>query len=182
MICSLIFFVSCYRCKDYQNLHTFFAIVLGLSNSAVTRLSQTWERLPSKVKRVYAQLESLIDPSRNQRKYRLYLTTLEPPVIPFTPLLLKDMSFAHQGNRTYLDPSDSLVNFEKMQMLAQAMRTFRFCKSSPLSKIEPSIIAANATSSSPLNRKIGRTIQQYITHMHVIDSQKILTQMSHVCE
>lgn len=103
------------RCKEFQNLHTFFAIVLGLSNIAVSRLTQTWERLPSKVKRVYSQFETLIDPSRNQRLYRLYLSTLEPPVIPFTPLLLKDMTFAHEGNKTFIDRD--LVNFEKMVSL-----------------------------------------------------------------
>ena len=102
----------CNSCKEYQNLHTFFAIVLGLSNTAVSRLTQTWERLPSKVKRVYSQFETLIDPSRNQRLYRLYLSTLEPPVIPFTPLLLKDMTFAHEGNKTFLERD--MVNFEKM--------------------------------------------------------------------
>ena len=30
-------------CKDYQNLNSFFAVVMGLSNIAVSRLSQTWE-------------------------------------------------------------------------------------------------------------------------------------------
>jgi len=33
----------CYSCKDYQNLNSFFAVVMGLSNIAVSRLSQTWE-------------------------------------------------------------------------------------------------------------------------------------------
>ncbi len=33
----------CFSCKDYQNLNSFFAIVMGLSNIAVSRLSQTWE-------------------------------------------------------------------------------------------------------------------------------------------
>ena len=33
----------CGSCKDYQNLNSFFAVVMGLSNIAVSRLSQTWE-------------------------------------------------------------------------------------------------------------------------------------------
>ena len=31
------------RCKEHHNLNSFFAIVMGLSNIAVSRLSQTWE-------------------------------------------------------------------------------------------------------------------------------------------
>lgn len=47
------------------------------------------------------------------------------------PLLLKDMTFAHEGNKTSLD---GLVNFEKMHMMAQTMRTIRFCRSRHLGK------------------------------------------------
>lgn len=85
---------------------------MGLSNIAVSRLTQTWERLPNKLKRTFSQYESLIDPSRNHRKYRVYLSKLEAPIIPFTPLILKDMTFSHEGNKTYLE--NNLINFEKM--------------------------------------------------------------------
>ncbi|GBM40425.1 Rap guanine nucleotide exchange factor 4, partial [Araneus ventricosus] len=52
------------HCREYQNMNSFFAIVLGLSNIAVSRMSQTWEKLPSKLKRTFADFEALIDPSR----------------------------------------------------------------------------------------------------------------------
>ncbi|CAB1346601.1 unnamed protein product, partial [Coregonus sp. 'balchen'] len=82
------------HCKEYKNLNSFFAIIMGMSNPAVSRLSQTWE-----------------DPSRNHRAYRLTVAKLDPPIIPFMPLLIKDMTFTHDGNKTLID---SLVNFEKM--------------------------------------------------------------------
>jgi len=95
-----------------QNLNAFFAIIMGLSNMAVARLTQTWERLPNKLKRTFSQFESLIDPSRNHRRYRIFISRMEPPIIPFMPLFLKDMTFAHEGNKTYLE--NGLINFEKM--------------------------------------------------------------------
>lgn len=79
---------------------------------AVARLTQTWERLPSKLKRTFSQFESLIDPSRNHRRYRLFISKMDPPIIPFMPLFLKDMTFAHEGNKTYVE--NGLINFEKM--------------------------------------------------------------------
>ncbi|KAI4544095.1 hypothetical protein MG293_004361 [Ovis ammon polii] len=82
------------HCKEYKNLNSFFAIVMGLSNVAVSRLALTWE-----------------DPSRNHRAYRLTVAKLDPPLIPFMPLLIKDMTFTHEGNKTFID---NLVNFEKM--------------------------------------------------------------------
>uniref|UniRef100_A0A4W3IRV8 Rap guanine nucleotide exchange factor 4 n=1 Tax=Callorhinchus milii TaxID=7868 RepID=A0A4W3IRV8_CALMI len=99
------------HCKEYRNLNSFFAIVMGLSNVAVSRLSQTWEKLPSKFKKIYSEFESLMDPSRNHRAYRLTVAKLESPIIPFMPLLIKDMTFTHEGNKTFID---NLVNFEKM--------------------------------------------------------------------
>jgi Rap guanine nucleotide exchange factor 4 len=108
---------------------------MGLSNVAVSRLSLTWEKLPSKFRKLYTEFESLIDPSRNHRAYRVSVGKLQPPVVPFMPLLLKDMTFTHEGNKTSLD---GLVNFEKMHMLAQTMRTIRFCRSRHLVLEPPS--------------------------------------------
>uniref|UniRef100_A0A8C4F7K1 Rap guanine nucleotide exchange factor (GEF) 3 n=1 Tax=Dicentrarchus labrax TaxID=13489 RepID=A0A8C4F7K1_DICLA len=85
--------------KEQKNLNSFFAVMFGLSNSAVHRLYKTWE-----------------DPSRNHRAYRLAVAKLSPPYIPFMPLLLKDMTFINDGNPNYVE---KLVNFEKLvrQML-----------------------------------------------------------------
>ncbi|RXM34760.1 Rap guanine nucleotide exchange factor-like 1 [Acipenser ruthenus] len=59
-------------CKQNQDLLSFFSVVLGLNNPALSRLRHTWE-----------------DPSRNHKSYRDLLSSLRAPVIPFTPLLLK---------------------------------------------------------------------------------------------
>ncbi|EHH66218.1 hypothetical protein EGM_03161 [Macaca fascicularis] len=75
--------------KEQKNLNSFFAVMFGLSNSAISRLAHTWERLPHKVRKLYSALERLLDPSWNHRVYRLALAKLSPPVIPFMPLLLK---------------------------------------------------------------------------------------------
>ncbi|MEQ2189474.1 Rap guanine nucleotide exchange factor 4, partial [Goodea atripinnis] len=31
------------HCREFKNLNSFFAIIMGMSNPAVSRLSQTWE-------------------------------------------------------------------------------------------------------------------------------------------
>uniref|UniRef100_A0A671YND8 Rap guanine nucleotide exchange factor 4 n=1 Tax=Sparus aurata TaxID=8175 RepID=A0A671YND8_SPAAU len=102
------------HCKEYRNLNAFFAVIMGLSNPAVCRLNQTWEKLPSKFKKFYVEFENMMDPSRNHRAYRLTVAKLEAPIIPFMPLLIKDMTFTHEGNKTCVD---NLVNFEKMVRL-----------------------------------------------------------------
>ena len=39
---AFLLFIT-FSCREYKNLNSFFAIVMGLSNIAVSRLSQTWE-------------------------------------------------------------------------------------------------------------------------------------------
>uniref|UniRef100_A0A8C7NB55 Rap guanine nucleotide exchange factor 4 n=1 Tax=Oncorhynchus kisutch TaxID=8019 RepID=A0A8C7NB55_ONCKI len=153
------------HCKEYKNLNSFFAIIMGMSNPAVSRLSQTWEKLPSKFKKFYSEFESLMDPSRNHRAYRLTVAKLDPPIIPFMPLLIKDMTFTHDGNKTFID---SLVNFEKMRMIANTVRIVRYCRSLPF---EPSQTSKNHPD-----------VRSYVRQLTVIDNQRTLSQLSHRLE
>uniref|UniRef100_A0A3Q3K682 Ras-GEF domain-containing protein n=1 Tax=Monopterus albus TaxID=43700 RepID=A0A3Q3K682_MONAL len=81
-------------CKQQQDLLSFLAVVLGLDNPAVSRLRLTWEGLPGKFRKQFQQFESIADPSRNHKSYRDLITSLRPPLIPFTPLLLKGIKCA----------------------------------------------------------------------------------------
>ncbi|XP_052422208.1 rap guanine nucleotide exchange factor 4 isoform X3 [Carassius gibelio] len=156
------------HCKEFKNLNSFFAIIMGLGNPAVCRLSQTWEKLPSKFKKFYGEFENLMDPSRNHRAYRLTVAKLEPPIIPFMPLLIKDMTFTHEGNKTF---TDRLVNFEKMRMIANTVRIMRYCRSQPFSQEAP-----QATGKS------HQDVRSYVRHISVIDNQRTLSQLSHRLE
>uniref|UniRef100_A0A8C4XN25 Rap guanine nucleotide exchange factor 4 n=1 Tax=Falco tinnunculus TaxID=100819 RepID=A0A8C4XN25_FALTI len=138
------------HCKEYKNLNSFFAIIMGLSNVAVSRLSLTWE-----------------DPSRNHRAYRLTVAKLDPPIIPFMPLLIKDMTFTHEGNKTF---TDNLVNFEKMRMIANTVRTVKFCRSQ---SFNPDVALTN---------KNHQDVRSYVRQLNVIDNQRTLSQMSHRLE
>ena len=77
-------------------------------------------------------LESLIDPSRNHRSYRMATGKMSPPYIPFMPLVLKDMTFTHEGNKTWT--SEGLVSFEKMHMLSSTIRGVKYARSRQLCK------------------------------------------------
>uniref|UniRef100_A0A8C9NRU7 Rap guanine nucleotide exchange factor 4 n=1 Tax=Serinus canaria TaxID=9135 RepID=A0A8C9NRU7_SERCA len=155
------------HCKEYKNLNSFFAIIMGLSNVAVSRLSLTWEKLPSKFKKIYAEFESLMDPSRNHRAYRLTVAKLDPPIIPFMPLLIKDMTFTHEGNKTF---TDNLVNFEKMRMIGNTVRTVKFCRSQSFNP------------DAALTNKNHQDVRSYVRQLNVIDNQRTLSQMSHRLE
>ncbi|XP_036285093.1 rap guanine nucleotide exchange factor 5 isoform X3 [Pipistrellus kuhlii] len=153
------------HCKAQRNLNSFFAIVMGLNTASVSRLSQTWEKIPGKFKKLFSELESLTDPSLNHKAYRDTFKKMKPPKIPFMPLLLKDVTFIHEGNKTFLD---NLVNFEKLHMIADTVRTLRHCRANQF-----------GGDASP---KEHHELKSYVTHLLVIDSQQALFELSHRIE
>ncbi|XP_054711179.1 rap guanine nucleotide exchange factor 2-like [Uloborus diversus] len=110
------------QCKECKNFNSMFAIISGLGHGAVSRLRSTWEKLPTKYSKLFEDLQDFMDPSRNMYKYRNLLSSdhIQPPMIPFYPVLKKDLTFIHLGNDSVID---DLVNFEKLRMVAKEIRT-----------------------------------------------------------
>ncbi|XP_055593445.1 rap guanine nucleotide exchange factor 2 isoform X2 [Uranotaenia lowii] len=118
------------HCKECKNFNSLFAIISGLGHAAVSRLRQTWEKLPSKYQKLFNDLQELMDPSRNMSKYRQLIQAelnAQHPLIPFYPVVKKDLTFIHLGNDSKID---NLINFEKLRMISKEVRTLlQMCNS-----------------------------------------------------
>ncbi|KAM3935899.1 rap guanine nucleotide exchange factor 3 isoform 1-T1 [Leptodactylus fuscus] len=177
--------------KELKNLNSFFAVMFGLSNTAVSRMSRTWQRLPNKTRKLYSIFERLMDPSWNHRAYRLAVAKLSSPLIPFLPLILKDLTFIHEGNRSTLE---NLVNFEKMRMIAKTIQMFHNYRSQsyiPLSPLrsrplhileEATHVRMSTCSEYSVNFRSPAATWAYIQNMKVIDNQKRLMELSRSLE
>uniref|UniRef100_A0A672ZPE5 Rap guanine nucleotide exchange factor 5 n=1 Tax=Sphaeramia orbicularis TaxID=375764 RepID=A0A672ZPE5_9TELE len=149
------------HCKAQRNLNCFFAIIMGLNTAAVSRLTQTWEKIPGKFKKLFSELETITDPSLNHKAYRDSFKKMKAPKIPFLPLLLKDITFIHEGNKTF---HDNLVNFEKLHMIADTVRLIRQCQKDHMGQYS----------------HYSKT--SYIDYLHIIDNQQTLFELSHRLE
>jgi len=71
------------QCKECKNFNSMFAIISGLGHGAVSRLRQSWEKLPTKYQRLFSDLQDLMDPSRNMSKYRQLVSNeqSQPPIV-----------------------------------------------------------------------------------------------------
>lgn len=118
------------QCKECKNFNSMFAIISGLGHGAVSRLRQSWDKLPGKYQRVFSELQQLMDPSRNMSKYRQLVSAeqTQPPIIPFYPVVKKDLTFIHLGNDSKVE---GLINFEKLRMIAKEVRSLSNMCSSP---------------------------------------------------
>uniref|UniRef100_A0A3Q2QQ09 Rap guanine nucleotide exchange factor 5 n=1 Tax=Fundulus heteroclitus TaxID=8078 RepID=A0A3Q2QQ09_FUNHE len=130
------------HCKAQRNLNSFFSIIMGLNAAAVSRLSQTWETHTG----IPGELDSF--------------KKMKSPKIPFLPLVLKDITFIHEGNKTF---HDNLVNFEKLHMIADMARFIRECQQDPVGQYSDHLLS-------------------YIDYLHVIDNQQTLFELSHRLE
>lgn len=200
-------------CKECKNYNSLFAIVSGLGHSTVQRLKNTWDKLPTKHSKAFEDLQSLMDPSRNMSKYRNLLNGEhgEPPLIPFFPVITKDLTFIHLGNDSIVD---GLVNFEKLRLIAREVRQISKFNSIPYdpdtmfedevnSQGGPgqqrvtSTVVGMVTGSSTWSRRslrdqnpkkmyeesmMSRRVKQYLSNLTVIQDEENLREMSNVCE
>ncbi|CAJ1061699.1 rap guanine nucleotide exchange factor 5-like isoform X2 [Xyrichtys novacula] len=149
------------HCKAQRNINCFFAIIMGLNAAAVSRLSQTWEKIPGKFKKLFSELETMTDPSLNHKAYRDSFKKMKAPKIPFIPLLLKDITFIHEGNKTF---HDNLVNFGKLHMIADTVRLIRQCQRDHMG--------------NGIMQKSSLDVRAYIDYLHIIDNQQTLFELS----
>jgi len=103
-------------CLEINNLNSVFALVSGLTAPAISRLKKTWAALPKKDSARFDELVGLMDPARNMARYRNLLEQAleQKPLVPWFPLLLKDLYFFHDGNKNRVG---GLVNFDKLRRL-----------------------------------------------------------------
>lgn len=106
-------------CKVLKNYNTMFHILSGLNHGLVQRLRNSWEKVPHKHKKTMEDLTSYMNPFHNMSKYRELQRSAKPPLIPFFPIVKKDLTFLYDGNDSVVD---GLINFEKLRMLSRQIR------------------------------------------------------------
>ncbi|KAJ2959713.1 hypothetical protein NQZ79_g4866 [Umbelopsis isabellina] len=96
-------------------------IVMGLKSNSIQKLVETWQSVPTRELSTLQSLEKLLDVSGNMRSYRTAFAAAKAPAIPFFPIVLKDLTFFIEGNKTYLEDlqpepnSNSLSSFKQFR-------------------------------------------------------------------
>ena len=71
---------------------------------------------------VFKDLMEFSSTSSNYKVYRAYLETAKPPMIPQLGTILKDLTFAEDGNSNFFsEGQEPVINFGKMRMLGEIM-------------------------------------------------------------
>lgn len=121
--------------KELGNIEIFFSLMNGLDRVEISRLRNTWERVPNKELKMYRQMQQLLDVSGNMRLLRSLHKSCKPPVIPMAALVTKDLTTIHEVHPTKVDPdgpditqksdNEYLINFDKLRIMSNRARSFK---------------------------------------------------------
>lgn len=77
-----------------------------------------------KVKETYAKLDKILCTDKNYGNYKKLLCTRRDPIVPYLGVFLRDLTFIEVGNSTYSDEDRTIVNFDKLRMIATILHDF----------------------------------------------------------
>ncbi|KAG1593042.1 hypothetical protein G6F47_000435 [Rhizopus delemar] len=102
-------------CFELNNFHTCMIITMSLASTS-NKLKKIWRSLSHKDMNTFKLFNKLLNIDSNMHYYRQQLhVTKKRPVIPFLPVVLKDMTFLKESPITHLD----MVNFSRCQSIKE---------------------------------------------------------------
>lgn len=112
------------KCHNYA---TMLQLTIALTSIDCTRLTKTWELVPTTEKQVLKELEKLIQPMRNFHNLRMEMETVngEEGCIPVLALYIHDLTYNAQkpGRITVTKDGEPLVNFERYRTAASIVKS-----------------------------------------------------------
>ncbi|KAJ5793135.1 uncharacterized protein N7503_009113 [Penicillium pulvis] len=123
------------------NYATMLQIAIALSSSDCSRLQKTWQLVPLEDKRLFKDMECLIQPVRNFNDLRVEMETanLQEGCIPFIGLYVHDLTYnAQKPAQIPRGEGGLLVNFERYRTAARIVKSLlRLIDASTKYRFEP---------------------------------------------
>jgi son of sevenless-like protein len=105
--------------RKLNNFNACKEIVGGLRSIPVSRLTKSWEALPTKFQTEFHELEELMHQKKSYGNMRVALKNTNTCALPYIGMFLTDLTFVEDGNK---DITDGLINFFKRQKYAVVIR------------------------------------------------------------
>eukprot|EP01105_Mastigella_eilhardi_P000341 TRINITY_DN1044_c0_g1_i11.p1 TRINITY_DN1044_c0_g1~~TRINITY_DN1044_c0_g1_i11.p1 ORF type:complete len:524 (+),score=124.10 TRINITY_DN1044_c0_g1_i11:973-2544(+) len=112
--------------RTYGNWNGVFEVMTGLQMASVARLKHTWHGISSADHTLFDGLLMDVSTDANYAAYRARLAVLEPPLVPYVAVWLRDLFFVEE-NALYLASNSSsglnddvkLVSYFKLDLLGK---------------------------------------------------------------
>jgi len=122
--------------RRHHNWHCMIAVIAGLSQFSIRRLSQTWKAVPTQSMNTFRTLSGLASPKMNFREIRQHFETAPHGALPLVTLL-KDL--IHIGE--YPNKNDqNHISLEKLDSLGPILYRFVLSKKTVYKFVEVDVI------------------------------------------
>ncbi|POS85605.1 hypothetical protein EPUL_002866, partial [Erysiphe pulchra] len=138
------------KLRQLNNYNGLAAVLAGLNNCAVYRLSQTWSLIPKDVHKRFTRLMMLMGVQRSHSAYRLAWKSSYSFRIPFLPLHRRDLISAEEGSRTFIDANCEYINWKKFEILSEIILPLMKSQMMPC----PNLLRSKSTKELILDCKI----------------------------
>jgi len=101
-------------CWEKRNYLVALSVCLGLQDSSIERLKQTWSRVEPLCYERFGQLKELLHPGRNFTHFRQAISSAVSPAIPFLGIPFRDLIYLNDTNPTFVGPNKTSVNVLKL--------------------------------------------------------------------
>ncbi|KIM23625.1 hypothetical protein M408DRAFT_252373 [Serendipita vermifera MAFF 305830] len=109
------------RCRYLHNYSSMAALIAGLNSPPVRRLERTWENVSARNTAILDDLEKTLDTAHNFQGYKVIISSLQSPCVPFLGVCLTVLTFIpHDGNDILTE--SGLINFQKCQKIADVIQ------------------------------------------------------------
>ena len=111
--------------KEIYDFLLMFEIFGALCNPAITRLTQTWEKISPDCKQIFKEIQSLTSPMKQFSTYRDLLKSISPKLsIPYIGPMLTQLVYIHDGNpskKKLPGSNEEVLNFIKYRSYVEIM-------------------------------------------------------------
>ncbi|KAK0652183.1 ras guanine nucleotide exchange factor domain-containing protein [Cercophora newfieldiana] len=119
--CLEKFMVIAQRLRTLNNYNSLAAVLAGINNAEIHRLTQTRALVSAEVQKRFARLVLLMGTQKGHFAYRLAWENSPLPRIPFMPLHRHDLVSAEDGSRTFVGPNGDRINWKKFEVLGEVL-------------------------------------------------------------
>lgn len=110
-----------WKLRQQNNYNSLASLLAAINGTPVHRLAQTKILVPELVLKEFMRLIILMSTQRSHAAYRLAWENSSTERIPYLALLKRDLIAAEDGNKTWIGPEGSLVNWKKFEIMGQIM-------------------------------------------------------------
>lgn len=142
----------CRLCNNYSSL---MAIVSALYSAAIHRMKRTWALVSTRTHDTLDHMNKLMSSNGGFQDYRLVLSKVKPPAIPFFGVYLSDLALIEDSNADSVQDNVKILSIVKRMKMAEIVKNMLLYQTESYNLTEvpaiQALLSSGFSSASPID-------------------------------